>query len=318
MAATVTVARARERLGRVGVWVNNQVTAVAPAEEQRRAVARIEELGFGSAWTGESTGGRDIFAKLGIWLAETDRLVVGSGVANLWARPGITMAAGAATLAEAYPERFVLGLGVGFPRQAESLGRAYGRPLARMREYLDEMDTIPDPALVPTAAPEAPHPGVLAALGPKMLALAKDRADGAHPYAAPVETTARAREILGPDKLLIPEQLVVYHPDPAQARERARQYRARTLSAMHVIGGATGSPYGRNLLRLGYTEEQISTVDDAVIDALIAHGDEEAIARRLRDHLVAGADHVLVNPVGADLATIVATLERIAPAVTGL
>ncbi|WP_280270773.1 TIGR03620 family F420-dependent LLM class oxidoreductase [Nocardia wallacei] len=314
-----TVTEARQHLGRIGVWLNNALTATAPADEQRRALARIEQLGYGSAWTGESTGGRDIFAKLGIWLAATDRLVIGSGVATMWARPGITMAAGAATLAEAYPQRFVLGVGVGFPRQAASVGREYGRPLTRLREYLDEMDTQPEAALTPSVPrAEIPYPRVLAAVGPKMLTLAGERADGAHPYASPVATTAQARAILGPGKLVVPEQLVIYHRDPAQALARAREYRAQSLSALQVIGGAAGSPYGRNLIRLGYTAEQVNTVNDTVIDAIMSHGDESAIAARLREHLAAGADHILINPVAPDLSTTVDILERLAPAVLHL
>jgi probable F420-dependent oxidoreductase len=317
MTVTEAVAGARRRMGRTGVWLNNAITASAPAAVQRRELSRIERLGYGSAWTGESPGGRDIFVKLGIWLAATDRLVVGSGIANLWARPGLTMSAGAGTLAEAYPGRLVLGIGVGFARQAESVGKSYGRPLSRVREYLDEMDTAPDSTLIPSvAAPEVPFPRLLAAVGPKMLALAAERADGAHPYASPVETTAQARQILGPDKLLVPEQLVIYDTDPARAREAARAYRARTLAAFRAIGGSATSPYSRNLLRLGYTEEQVTTVDDRVIDAIIAYGDETAIVRRLREHLTAGADHVLINAVGPDLSAIVHTLEQIAPAVT--
>jgi probable F420-dependent oxidoreductase len=149
-----------------------------------------------------------------------------------------------------------------------------------------------------------------------MLTLAAERADGAHPYASPVETTAQARQILGPDKLLVPEQLVIYDTSPARAREAARAYRAQTLAAFRAIGGPATSPYGRNLLRLGYTEEQVTTVNDRVIDAIIAYGDETAIVKRLREHLAAGADHVLINAVGPDLPAIVDTLERIAPAVT--
>jgi probable F420-dependent oxidoreductase len=305
MTATEAVASARRWMGRTGAWLNNSITASAPADVQRRELARIERLGYGSAWTGESPGGRDIFVKLGIWLAATDRLVVGSGIANLWARPGLTMSAGAGTLAEAYPGRLVLGIGVGFARQAESLGKSYGRPLSRVREYLNEMDTAPDTTLIPSVpAPELPFPRLLAAVGPKMLALAAERADGAHPYASPVETTAQARQILGPDKLLVPEQLVIYDTDPARAREAARAYRTQTLAAF------------RNLLRLGYTEEEVTTVNDRVIDAIIAYGDEAAIVKRLREHLTAGADHVLINAVGPDLSAIVDTLERIAPAVT--
>lgn len=319
MAAIEAVAGARRRIGRTGVWLNNAITASAPADAQRRELSRIERLGYGSAWTGESPGGRDIFVKLGIWLAATDRLVVGSGIANLWARPGLTMSAGAGTLAEAYPGRLILGVGVGFARQAESVGKRYGRPLSRIREYLDEMDTAPETAFISAVpAPEIPFPRLLAAVGPKMLALAAERADGALPFASPVETTAQARRILGPDKLLVPEQLVIYDPDPAQAREAARAYRAQTLAAFRAVGGPAASPYGRNLLRLGYTEEQVTTVDDEVIDATIAYGDETAIVKRLREHLAAGADHVLVNAVGPDLSAIADTLERIAPAVTEL
>ena len=317
MTVTEAVAGARRRMGRTGVWLNNAITASTPAAVQRRELSRIERLGYGSAWTGESPGGRDIFVKLGIWLAATDRLVVGSGIANLWARPGLTMSAGAGTLAEAYPGRLVLGIGVGFARQAESVGRSFGRPLSRVREYLDEMDTVPETALIPAVpAPEIPFPRLLAAVGPRMLALAAERADGAHPYASPVETTAAARQILGPDKLLVPEQLVIYDTDPARAREAARAYRARTLAMFRAVGDPAASPYSRNMLRLGYTEEQVTTVDDRVIDAIIAHGDETAIVRRLREHLAAGADHVLVNAVGPDLPAVVSALERIAPAVT--
>jgi probable F420-dependent oxidoreductase len=317
MTATEAVVGARRRMGRTGAWLDNAITASAPADVQRRELSRIERLGYGSAWTGETPGGRDIFVKLGIWLAATRRLVVGSGIANLWARPGLTMSAGADTLAEAYPGRLVLGIGVGFARQAESVGKSYGRPLSRIREYLDEMDTAPETTLIPTVpAPEVPFPRLLAAVGPKMLALAAERADGAHPYASPVETTAQARQILGPDKLLVPEQLVIYDTSPARAREAARAYRAQTLAAFRAIGGPATSPYGRNLLRLGYTEEQVTTVNDRVIDAIIAYGDETAIVKRLREHLAAGADHVLINAVGPDLPAIVDTLERIAPAVT--
>jgi probable F420-dependent oxidoreductase len=317
MTATEAVASARRRMGRTGAWLNNAITASAPADVQRRELSRIERLGYGSAWTGESPGGRDIFVKLGIWLAATDRLVAGSGIANLWARPGLTMSAGARTLAEAYPGRLVLGIGVGYARQAESVGKSYGRPLSRVREYLDEMNTEPGTALIlPVPEPEVPFPRLLAAVGPKMLALAAERADGAHPYASPVETTAQARQILGPDKLLVPEQLVIYDADPARAREAARAYRARTLATFRAVSGPAASPYSRNLLRLGYTEEEVTTVNDRVIDAIIAHGDEAAIVKRLREHLAAGADHVLVNAVGPDLPAIVDALERIAPAVT--
>lgn len=136
-----------------------------------------------------------------------------------------------------------------------------------------------------------------------------------HPYAAPVETTALAREILGPDKLLIPEQLVIFDTDPARAWESARAYRARALATFDAMGGAHVSPYNRNLLRLGFSEDEVAGVGDRVIDATIAYGDEAAVVRRLREHLDAGADHVLVNAVAPDLPSIADTLERLAAAV---
>ncbi len=312
MAATDVVTGVRRRLGRVGVWLNNAITATTPADVQRRELARIERLGYGSAWTGEIPGHRDIFARLGIWLAATERIVVGSGIANLWARPAITMRAGAETLAEAYDGRFVLGIGVGFPRQAESLGREFGGPLGRMREYFAEMAAeITAGGAAPPPAP--PLPRLLAAVGPKMLALAAELADGAHPFAAPVETTALARRILGPDKLLVPAQLVILDPNPARAKDTARAYRANVLARAKALGGAL--PYDRNLLRLGYTEEEVFGVSDRVVDATIAYGDETAIARRLREHLDAGADHVLVNVHAPGLPAVTDVLDRLAPAV---
>jgi probable F420-dependent oxidoreductase len=302
----------------VGVWLNNALTASTPAEIQRREVARIERLGFGSVWTGESPGGKDIFAKLGIWLAATERIVVGSGIANLWARPAVTMLAGANTLGEAYPGRFFLGIGAGHAYQAASLGEAY-RPLDRMRGYLDDMDEALRLAGLP-GAPTAPIPSIkvprlLAAVGPNMLAVAGERVDGAHPFASPVETTVLAREILGPDKLLVPEQAVIFDTDRSRAREAARAYRAMSVNALKSTGaGPFASPYNRNLRRLGYSEEQITTVDDRVVDAIIAHGDETEIVKRVRTQLDAGADCVVIDPIAADLPAVVDQLEHLAPA----
>ncbi|TDD70902.1 TIGR03620 family F420-dependent LLM class oxidoreductase [Actinomadura rubrisoli] len=314
---TTTVEATRRRLGRVGVWLN-AVTTTAPADEQRRAAAAIERLGYGSVWTGEAPGGRDVFVKLAIWLSATDRITAGSGIANLLARPPVTTRGASDTLADGFPGRFVLGIGVGHPRQAAGVGQDYGRPLTRVRDYLGAMDDSSGGWLVPAAAPALRPPRVLAAVGPKMLALAGELTDGAHPFASPVETTAAAREILGPGKLLIPEQGLVYDPDPARARDAARAYRADVLKQMERAGGALALPYGRNLLRLGYTEEEITQVSDRVVDATIAHGDEEAIVRRIREHLDAGADHVLVNPLGTDFPGIITALERLAPALTDL
>jgi probable F420-dependent oxidoreductase len=326
MSATETVRRTGQRLGRIGVWMES-ATWLGPADVWRRQAARIEALGYHSVWTGETPGGSDVFTKLGVLLAATDQLVAGCGIANIWARPAATAYAAAATLTEAYPDRFVLGLGVGYPQQAKLVGQDYGKPLATMRGYLDDLAAAPARALlqagasaVSQAGASAPvTPTVLAAVGPKMLELAGELSDGAHPYAQPVSNTVHARNVLGPDKLLIPEQAVVFDPDPAVARRGARAYRERSFERIKRVGmDPITMPYGRNLLRLGYSAEDITEVSDRLVDDVIAHGDETAIAARIREHLVAGADHVLVNPVGGDLTAAVDTLERLAPALLEL
>ncbi|MBO2449639.1 TIGR03620 family F420-dependent LLM class oxidoreductase [Actinomadura barringtoniae] len=300
------VGDARRRLGRVGVWLMKARYGVAPIEVTRRELARIEALGYGSVWAGETIGGREAFAEYGSYLAATERIVVGTGIANVWARPGVTMQAGGATLAEAYPGRFVLGIGVGHPFQAELAGATDWRPLSTMRRYLDEMDAgvpaRPGAATVPTV----PFPRVLAALGPKMLELARDRADGAHPFNTPVEHTAFAREILGADKLLIPQLSVLLETDPAVARAKLRE---------GVAQGVQVKAYADNFRRLGYSEDEIAGRGDRLLDATRAWGDEEAIARRVGEHLDAGADHVLVTPVADDLVSAVDVLERLAAVV---
>ncbi|WP_019927345.1 TIGR03620 family F420-dependent LLM class oxidoreductase [Nocardia sp. BMG111209] len=310
---TTHLAETRERLGKVGVWILNAVTATAPAAVQRREVARIERLGYGSVWTGESYG-RDIFALLGIWLAATERIVVGSGVANLWSRPGSTMRAGADTLAEAYPGRFALGIGHGYVTRPTVGGRDFSRPLARSREYLDEMDSAPLERGDSGAIVRATWPRLLGANGPRMTALAGERADGTLPFAGPVAATRRAREILGPGKLVIPEQHVVVDTDPARARETAFAARAAALAAAQRAGvDPLDSPYNRQLLRLGYGEKEIRESSPRVIDAIIAYGDGDAIAARIHEHLDAGADHVLLYIQGAaDMTTTVDRLEAIA------
>jgi probable F420-dependent oxidoreductase len=307
-----TVQRTREHLGKVGVWLAPPTLGAAPAAAQRSAASRIEALGYGSLWGGEAINAKEAFTQHSILLAATESLVVGTGIANLWARHGSAMQGGASTLAEAYPGRFILGVGVSHPHQAERAGFEYGRPLQRMRDYLDQMDAA---AKSPFIA--EPFPFVLAALGPKMLELARDRADGAHPFLSPVEHTAKARQILGPDKLLIPHQAVLLEPDPARARAAAR-------SSLYV-GGAASSAYGQNFLRLGYTEDDLSDgLSDRLLDAIIAWGDEAAIARRIQEHLDAGADHVLIQPITSDhlmmrpepqdVSAAADHLERLAPA----
>jgi alkanesulfonate monooxygenase SsuD/methylene tetrahydromethanopterin reductase-like flavin-dependent oxidoreductase (luciferase family) len=322
MTATETVGAARRRLGWVGVWLMDVFTSGAtPADVEREQAARIEALGYGSLWIAEGLGGKEAFAHLGILLAATERLVIGAGIANLRARGAAAMHGGAVTLAEAYPGRFVLGVG--------------GATVAdRMREYLDAMDAAAAGPVAPrfaasrdgasyvervrrylegtslgaAGAPPVRFPRVLAALGPRMLGVARERADGAHPFGAPVEHTAVAREALGPDRLLVPEQAVVLDTDAGRARATARDYVAmgRRMPT---------SPYSANLRRLGYGDEDLlGDGSDRLVDALVAWGGEDAIVSRVRRQLEAGADHVLVHPLAPDLPSAVDQLERLAPA----
>jgi probable F420-dependent oxidoreductase len=301
---TNVIDRMRQRLGPVGVWAGTMAGAPPNPAVERAELARIEALGYTSAWNGETIGGREVFARHGLYLAATENLVVGSGIATVWARHPATMQGGGALLAEAYPGRFVLGIGIGHPVQAERTGGDYRQPLRIMREYLDEMDSA-----AKEFPPAEPFPRILAALGPKMLELSRERADGAHPFFTPVSHTAFAREILGPDKLLIPQLTVLLERDPVHARGTARELMRR---------GSGISPYVANFRRFGYTDSDIADGSDRLVDAVVAWGDEEAVRHRVREHLDAGADHVLVTPIGADLPSMVDQLARLAPALLGV
>ncbi|WP_326672530.1 TIGR03620 family F420-dependent LLM class oxidoreductase [Streptomyces canus] len=306
MTATDVIHSTRQRLGRVGIYLDTRLGGpLPPAEVQRHMLARIEELGYGSAWTNEAIGGKDVFAQLGIWLAATERIVVGSGIANMWARPGRTMHGAAAVLADGYPGRFVLGIGTGKADQAAAVGLRYDRPLAQLRSYLDQMEA---PPLTIAPPPDAQYPRLLAAVGPKMLALAGERADGALPVAVPPEQIAAARKTLGPDKLLI--QMLATVPDTD--RQRARDI-ARTI--VRSIIKRAESQYVYSLGRLGFTEEEVTSLDDGVLDALAVYGDETVIAKRVNEYLDAGADHVVISAPAPDLVAVTDHYARLAPAV---
>ncbi|MEU4196438.1 TIGR03620 family F420-dependent LLM class oxidoreductase [Kribbella sp. NPDC026611] len=283
-----------ERAGQVGVWLPPTVLDATAAYVLVREVARIDALGYGSVWTGERLVGAEAFARHGQLLASSRRLVVGTGIANLWARVPEAMRGGAVTLAAAYPGRFVLGIGTSTPNVVERIGATYDRPLARMRAYLERMDAVEGP-------PDATCPRVLAALGPKMLELAAELTDGAHPFLTPVEHTAFARTVLGPDKLLIPHQTVVLTDDRDAARAAIRATYGPLLEL------ATDSPYVANLRRLGYQSDD----SERVLDALFGYGDTAAITDRVQQHLDAGADHVLIQPFAAGLTEIVDQLEEL-------
>lgn len=263
----------RQLLGPVGVWMPAPASlGLDPAE----FALSVEEAGFGSIWV-PGVNAAENLAALEPLLAATKRLVVATGIASVWTWSPAELAAAADRLAAGYPDRFVLGLGVSHAPLVESTGQAYVRPLTKMRQFLDEL-----PPLESTT--------VLAALGPKMLQLARDRTHGAHPYFVPPGHTVFARSVLGAEPLLVPEVAVALAPG-ADGAAAARAYARYYLKLPN---------YTSNLRRLGFGDEDFADGgSDRLMSAVVPHGAEEVTAR-LREHLDAGADHVLVQPVGAD------------------
>jgi probable F420-dependent oxidoreductase len=258
--------------------------ALLPAAPLRRAVAEIEEMGYGAIWIGEAID-REAFSASALVLSATSRIVVATGIANIWARDATAMMNGARTLAEAWPNRFLLGIGVSHDRLVNARGHHYEKPLSAMRAYLDAMET----ARYRAPLPAEPAPIVLAALGPKMLLLAAERAAGASPYFVPVEHTSLARAILGPDRLLAPEHAVVLAAERTAARTAGDRYTRNYLSLKN---------YRQNLVRLGWPEDELEgSGSDRLFDAVIAWGNDQAVAQKLSRHIDAGADHVVLNVV---------------------
>ncbi|GAA4544755.1 TIGR03620 family F420-dependent LLM class oxidoreductase [Amycolatopsis samaneae] len=293
----------RARLGAVGAWLPT-APLTPPPEAERAATRRLAELGYGSVWSGEGPGTREVFAHFGDLLASTENVVLGTGIANVWSRPGRTAQSGGTTLARAHPGRFVLGVGIGHAFQAEKYGEKY-RPYEKMRAYLSEMDSTAAEKPAPVAFPR-----VLAAVGPRMLELAREFTDGAHPFAQPVEHTPYAREILGQDKLLIPQQTVLIG-----TREDAREHvlrLAEQIRANNVKGYLDGWK------RLGYTDADFTGPSDRFTDGMVLWGTPKTIAGRLAELLDAGADHVLLSPATETLESIVDVLAELAPAVTAV
>ncbi len=273
--------RLAQALGPVGVW--SWALQRLPAREAGAAARRLQDLGYPVIWIPETLGNKEVFSHAGLILASTDRVAVGSGIANVHARDPLAMVGGAKTLGEAYPGRFVLGMGVSHAPSVATRGGTYGPPIETMRNYLDAMDAVryagPDP--------DPPVPLVLAALGPRMLELAAERADGAHPYFVPVEHTPIARQHLGAEPFLVVEQTAVLTTDPAEGRRIGRAFAKGYLALPN---------YARNLQRLGWSDADLAgNGSDRLIDAVIAWGDVDAIARRVRDHLDAGADQVCIQ-----------------------
>ena len=278
----------RQQLGRIGVW--SSAIGQLDADDERKAVAGVERLGYRTLWLNETV--KEVFAHAGLALAASRQLVIATGIANIWMRRPEAMASGARVLADAYPGRFVLGLGVGHPRFAPG----YRQPLAAMREYLDDVDAD-GPAV----------PRMLAALRPKMLELAATRSAGATPYLGTVEHTALARDVLGREPVLAPELAVVLEPAAGRARAVARGYLQMYLELPN---------YTNNLRTLGFSDTDFADGgSDRLVDAIVGWGDVDAIAERVRAHFDAGADHVGIQPVaGTDRGVGLDTLAALAPA----
>ena len=208
-------------------------------------------------------------------------------------------------LADAFDDRFLLGLGVSHPRQVDPRGHRYEKPIARMSPYLDAMDDDPFVSPDGPGVTRPPVPRVLAALRPPMLRLAAEKALGAHTYLVPVEHTRRARELIGPDALLIPEQKVLLTSHPAEARVRAQAAIAWYLDTPNYV---------ENLRSLGFSDADFERGgSDALVNALVAVGDEEAVRARVQEHLDAGDTQVAIQPLEDEGRFGRETLRRLAP-----
>lgn len=268
-------------LGPVGVW-SFALQKLAAAEETKAARV-MEQLGFPSLWIPESLGSKEVLSHSALLLAATERVTIATGIANIHARDPMAMANGARALGDAYPGRFALGIGVSHAPSVARRGGDYQKPYQTMVAYLDAMEA----AQYTAPAPDPPVPLVLAALGPRMLELSAERADGAHPYFVPLEHTEFARRHLGAEPCLAVEMTAVLTTDAAQGRRIGRAFARHYLALDN---------YANNLRRLGWGEADLAGEGtDRLIDAVITWGDVDAIVGRARDHLAAGADHVCLQ-----------------------
>ena len=275
----------------IGIWAFQ--LGLVPTSQGVEHLAELEELGFGALWVPEAVG-QEALTAAGILLAGSKRIVIATGIASIWARDAMSMNAAHQTLSEAYPGRFLLGMGVSHEVMVSRIrGHNYDKPYSAMAEYLDAMDKGLYFAPLSTEPPQR----VLAALGPKMLRLAADKAAGAHPYFVPPEHTAFARETLGPDPLLAVEQAVVLETDPTTARTIARQHTSTYVGLPN---------YTNNLKKFGFTDEDFAEPggSDRLVDTIVAWGDLDTIKTRVQAHRDAGANHVCVQvipPVATDV-----------------
>jgi len=268
------------KLSGVGVWSSQ--LRYGDVAESAEVAAELEELGFQALWIPDVGG--PVFDAVRHLLASTKRVVVATGILNLWMHTPSEVAASYASLSDAHGDRFLLGIGVSHAPlvDASEPGR-YRKPLVATRTYLDALDATDRPVPVDHL--------VLAALGPKMLTLAATRAGGAHPYLVTTEHTREAREVLGEGPLLLPEQTVILCDDAAEAHAIGTDWLRAYLALPN---------YANNLLRSGFSSDDLASVSDRLFDAIIAWGDEDAILRRVNEHYAAGADHVCIQVLTPD------------------
>ncbi len=289
------------KLGPLGVWT---FIDIFTPEQSRDFAQKLELWGYSALWLPEAVG-RDPFAIIAYLAASTSKLVFATGIANIYARDPMTMTAIRNTLGDLAPGRFILGLGVSHAHLVSGVrGHEYKKPVTTMRQYLEAMEKAVYMAQEPAEKP----PIVLAALRRNMLKLAAERTRGALPYFVTPEHTRRARELIGPDAWLCPEQMVLLETDPAKARAIARQH-------MKIYLGLPN--YRNNLLELGFADNELDNGgSDRLVDAIVAWGDEAAIRARIQEHRDAGATHVCIQPFRPDgeLGPDLDLLERLAPA----
>jgi probable F420-dependent oxidoreductase len=269
------------QLGRLGVWYPIDRLDGAGI---KRLLQKVEQLGYSTFWYPEALGYESL-SIASFMLANTTRLIIGSSIANIYARDPFTARRGLRTLSDLYNDRFILGLGVSHAPMVERVrGHVYDKPVPTMRRYLD--------GVYEDASDVAEWPVVIAALGPLMLKLAAERTAGAVPYNVTPDHTHVARAALGPGKLLAVEQKVCLEPDAATARALARRELHRYMTLTN---------YRNSWLRIGFTEADLADGgSDRFVDAMVLWGDATTIARGLRAHLDAGANQVCIQAVHAD------------------